>query len=117
MRIVGEYIEEFNTLTGQSLTCDHIFQSDGLRIHIAKRHPDCVALLHDIPLILSEPDYIGCNPNEAANVELVKCLDNNLMVCVKLDQSKGYLYVATLFKISNAKLQNRLKSGRLKKFG
>lgn len=116
MVVVGHYIEKFNILTGQDLECKDIVQSSGLLLHIQKRHPDCVDKLPYIPLIIAEPDYIGRNPREENSIELVKCMGNNLMVCVKLDIKRDYFYVASLFEISDAKLQSRLKSGRISKF-
>lgn len=113
MRRVGEYREEFNMITGQSLPVGAIFQSDGLLKHIQKRHPDCVADMVYIQDVISSPDYIGSNPKEPDSVELVKVVADNLMVCIKLDRGAGYLYVASFFKISNGKLANRLQSGRL----
>ncbi len=116
MEVVGKYVEKFNQLTGQSLECRDVFQSEGLCVHIEKRHPDCVAEIPNIPLILASPDYIGRNPKEKNSVELVKRMGDNLMVCVKLDLKSNYFFVATLFKISDSKLKNRIASGRLKKY-
>ena len=72
MRVVGQYTEKFNILTGQKLSCGDILQSDGLVKHIRKRHPACVSHISDIPSILSAPDYIGHHPKEPESVELVK---------------------------------------------
>ena len=116
MKIVGVYTEKFNELTGQQIVCGNIYQSDGLYKHIQKRHPDCLDDIDSIPLIISCPDYIGHNPREPESVELVKRLEANLMVCVKLDIKENYLYVASLFEISEAKIESRLQSGRLTKF-
>lgn len=116
MIVVGHYIEKFNILTGQDLECKDIVQSSGLLLHIQKRHPDCADKLPYVPLIIAEPDYIGHNPREENSIELVKCMDNNLMVCVKLDIKQDYFYVASLFEISDAKLKRRIESGRLAKF-
>lgn len=116
LQIVGKYIEKFNSLTGQQLPCGDIYQSSGLSKHILKRHPARLEDINLIPAIIAEPDYIGKNPKEPQSIELVKCLDNNLMVCIKLDTKHSYLYVASLFEISEAKFANRIASGRLKKF-
>lgn len=113
---VGKYLNEFNTLTGQNLPCCEIFQSSGLAVHVQKHHPDEVENLSLIPQIIACPDYVGKHPKKTDSVELVKVLNANVMVCVKLDIQNGYHYVASVFSISNGKLQNRLKSGRLKKF-
>lgn len=115
MKIVGDYIPEFNAATGQNLPCDHIYQSPGLQVHIQNHHPDEKWLLNEIPKIIAAPDYIGKNPKETNSIELVKQVGTNAMVCIKLDSKNGYLYVASVFSISAAKLSNRIQSGRLKK--
>lgn len=113
---VGTYVETFNQLTGQSLPCGPIMQSTGLKVHIRKHHPDIVAFIDLIPGIIENPDYIGHNPREMHSVELVKRLEKNLMVCVKLDCEKDYLYVASLYDITDSKIENRIKSGRLRRY-
>lgn len=113
---VGEYIEAFNHSTSQSLPCGPIWQSPGLETHIKKHHPNIAASVGLIPQIIAEPDFIGHNPKEPSSIELVKVYTKNLMVCVKLDQEKNYLYVASMYDITEGKLQNRIKSGRLKSF-
>ena len=111
--VVGEYKEIYNKLTGSTLPCRSIFQSDGLSTHIRKRHPECIPYLKDISDILSSPDYIGVNPNESMSVEYVKRLDVNLLVAVKLDVQNNYLYVASMYNISEGKIARRVHSGRL----
>lgn len=113
---VGEYIEAFNEATAQSLPCGTIYQSVGLYKHILKRHPDKVDTVQHIPLIIKQPDYIGRNPKEQNSIELVKCIGDNVQVCVKLDADEHYLYVASVYVISNGKLNNRINSGRFKIF-
>ena len=116
LRVVGEYIEKFNTATGQNIPLGPILQSAGLYAHVKKRHPDELDNLDYVSLIISEPDYIGSHPTESANIELVKVLEKNVMVCVKLDVKEMYPYVASVFTISEGKLKNRIASGRLKKY-
>ena len=113
---VGEYIQEFNTATGQNLPCGTIYQSSGLEVHVKKRHPKEVSNLQHISSIIEEPDYIGKHPKELNSIELVKTLSENVMVCIKLDSTDGYFFVASVFEISAGKLNNRLNSGRLKPF-
>lgn len=116
LKPVGKYKERFNELTGQNLTCSDIYQSQGLEVHVRKRHPDDVGCLPDIPAIIAAPDYVGKHPTEENSIELVKRVKENLMVCVKLDSKDDYFYVASVFKISDGKLQNRINSGRLKRY-
>ena len=74
------------------------------------------AILQQIPTIIQSPDYIGKNPREPNSIELVKKLSDNIMVCIKLDTQNGYLYVASVYNISQGKVNNRLNSGRLKRY-
>lgn len=116
MFCVGQYTEAFNALTGQSLPCCDIMQSDGLVTHVQKHHPNECENISLIPSIIAAPDYIGQNPKEPNSIELVKVINANVMVCVKLDGKHSYHYVASVYQISNGKLKNRIQSGRLKKF-
>jgi hypothetical protein len=94
-----------------------IYQSDGLEKHIQKRHPECVEYLDNIPDVISNPDYVGKSPRENANsIELIKVLEKNITIGIKLDTVENYYYVATLYAITDSKLQARIKSGRIKKF-
>ncbi|SCI69586.1 Uncharacterised protein [uncultured Roseburia sp.] len=70
-----------------------------------------------IPSIISNPDYIGVNPNEPnASFELVKVLSENVQIGIKLDVKENYLYVATLHTITSGKLKYGIENGRLSKF-
>jgi len=114
--IVGNYKKCYNEILSINLPCTEILQSEGLIKHIEKRHPNCICYLDKIPEILEIPDYIGTNPKEPDSIELVKQLDKNILVAVKLDKKDEHLYVASLFDISNGKLERRINSGRLKKY-
>lgn len=112
----GEYVSKFNTLTGQTLPCGPIYQSAGLEKHVKKHQTEKADILSDIPAVIRQPDYIGRNPKEPDSIELVKKSSENVMVCVKLDSKNEYLYVASVYTVSKAKLNHRLNSGRLKSF-
>lgn len=112
---IGTYPADYNTITGQTLPCGTVYQSSGLVVHIRKKHPSLLGNVLDISKIISSPDYIGHNTNEPDSVELVKVLGKNLQVCIKLDTKQNYLYVASLYDITEAKLNKRIASGRLKK--
>ena len=113
---VGQYIDKFNKMTDQHLPCGTIYQSHGLKKHIQKRHPAEIYLLDYVEKIIKNPDYIGRHPKEPDSVELVKVIEKNIMVCIKLDCANEYFYVSSVFSISNAKLNNRIHAGRLKKY-
>lgn len=107
---LGHYYEFINKY-------DYIFQSDGLIKHIKKRHPECTQYINKISEIIQNPDYIGINPNEKGrSFELVKIFQDNVQIGIKLDNQDDYLYIATLYTITEAKLKHRIENGRLKKF-
>ena len=116
MEVVGKYKEEYNKQLNINLPIDDIYQSDGLITHIQKQHKGFECYMPDIPDIIENPDYIGVNPKEPDSIELIKVLKDNILVAVKLDKKNNYLYVASLYDISNSKLQNRLNSGRIKAY-
>lgn len=114
---VGNYNELFNSYLPYEIKNTTIYQSEGLKKHIIKRHPDCMQYIEMIPQIISSPDYIGVNPNEIdQSFELVKCISENVQIGIKLDAKDNYLYVATLHTITDSKLSHGIKNGRLKKF-
>lgn len=107
----------FNEYLPTPLQHDFIYQSEGLRKHIEKRHPECLPYLSFLFSIIEAPDYIGINPNEkGTSFELVKIMSENVQICRKLDIAEDYLYVATLHTITSGKLQHGIENGRLKKF-
>lgn len=112
-----QFNPKFNQYLPVPLEQDFIFQSEGLPIHIAKRHPEALQYVDRIAEIIHAPDYIGINPREKTpSFELVKIFENNIQLGIKLDMENDYLFVATLHPITTAKLQHRCKSGRLQKF-
>lgn len=113
---VGNYQNLFNSYLPYNLNQTTIYQSSGLKKHIIKRHPECTQYIKLIPSIISQPDYIGINPNEPnISFELVKVLSDNIQIGIKLDSKDNYLYVATLHTITKSKLQQSISNGRLKK--
>ena len=113
-------VAPFNSLINEhlpySLNHNYIYQSAGLEKHILKRHPECVDYLKYIRIIIEHPDYIGINPNQPGTTfELIKEVDKNIQIGIKLDTKNDYLYVATLHSITPSKLKHGLENGRLKK--
>ena len=115
---VGKYNLDFNALLGIEIDELDIYRSKGLPSHMVKRkHYKCLKYIDYIPDILIDPDYIGINPNEDGDtIELIKVLDKNILVGVKLDIDENYLYVSTMHEIQESKLQRRIHGGRIKKF-
>ena len=113
---VGEYKESCNQQLGLSLPTGTVYQSTRLIKHVLERHPNMEEYMERIPDIIESPTYIGSNPKNPNSVELVQVRDNNILVAVKLDEKKDYLYVASIYDITPGKLDNRISSGRLKEF-
>ena len=85
---------------------------------LKRNHVKCLKYIDYIPDIITNPDYIGVNPNEkdTQSMELIKCYKDNVLIGIKLDKSNNYLYVSTMYNITDSKVQRRLHSGRFKKF-
>lgn len=113
---VGEFVQKYNDNLNTNLPCLDIMQSQGLSKHISKRHPNQVQYLNNIQDILTNPDYIGINPKEPNSIELVKAYTDNILIAIKLDKSNDYYYIASLYDVSQAKINNRINSNRLKTF-
>ena len=98
-----------------STNTDKIFISNGLTKHLEKRnHQNMFKYLNEIENIIKNPDYIGINPREKeTSLEYVKILSDNVLVGIKLDMKNDYFYVETIHEISNLKLNQRIKNGRL----
>ena len=63
-----------------------------------------------IPLIISEPDYVGVHKN--GNIQYVKKLTDISLVGIQIVRGSGGLLFRTIFPISEVKLQNSIKSGK-----
>jgi len=84
--------------------------------HISRRHPDCVRYYADIPDIIADPDYIGKDPTKPDSIEIIKKLDEYVQVAINLDKKDNYLYVASLYCQTQAKVSRRIESGRYVRF-
>ena len=111
---VGLYNKEYNSLLHIELPESPIYQSQGLIKHIKNhQHRDMIPYMSLIPYILANPDYIGTHPNTPDSMEYVKIIQDNILVAVKLDHNSGQLYVSSMYSITQGKLNNRIRSGRL----
>ena len=116
---VGKYNNSLNSVLGINLSEFDIYRSKGLPAHMLKsRHEKCLKYIDYIPDIINHPDYIGINPNETRtdSIELIKRYKDNILIGIKLDKSRNYLYISTMYDIQESKIQRRLHSGRLKEF-
>lgn len=89
---------------------------ENLKKHLEKRnHDNMIKYLSRISELLENPTYIGINPREKGrSIEYVIQLDENVLIGIKLDYKNEYFYIATMHEISELKLKQRIKNGRLK---
>ena len=67
--------------------------------------------VRSIPYIIKEPDYVGLHKN--GNIQYVKKLDDISLVGIQVVNGNGNLLFRTIFPISEIKLNNSIKSGKL----
>lgn len=101
----------------------NVYAAPGVIKHIIKRHSSgkhplsttaIDNIIETISKILLTPDFVGKHPDKiGTSIELVKKLDDNLLVALEVDLNNKYIYVASLYPISQGKINNRLNSGRL----
>ena len=65
--------------------------------------------------ILDAPDYIGIYKNDEGQtaIEFIKKAYTNLLLGVEVDEEKQYIYVTTMYPITDRKIENRIYSGKL----
>lgn len=112
---VEEHIKEI--LEIRSNTKEIRLSKEGLKKHLIKRkHDEVLKYLDNINEIISNPDYVGINPNEKEeSLEYIKVFEDNVLVALKIHSSKEYYYIPSMYTITDYKLKSRLYSGRLKK--
>ena len=80
-----------------------------------QKHFKAVDYIDRIPDIISAPDYIGIRRNNGEiTIEFIKCSKDNIILCAKLSPDDRSMYVATMFDISQRKIDRFLHSGRIK---
>lgn len=113
MIFISEIPESLITFLGLQKKEIKVFRSKGLLAHLLKRkHYKAAKYLDYIPDVISAPDYAGLYEGQ---IELVKIFKDNIFLSIKLDITKDFYYVATIFDVSMSKIESYCKSGRLKK--
>lgn len=97
---------------------EKIIISKGLKAHVIKQnHDNVLKYFSEIENIINEPDFIGVNPREKGpSLEYIKIFDENILLAVKLDSKRNYFYTASMYEVTEAKLQSMLRSGRIRKY-
>lgn len=100
-----------------------IYMAPGVKKHIEKRHSHELnnSILNDlenyIRLIITTPDYVGSHPtkDKGQTMEFIKQLFPNLLVSIAIDIKNDYIYVSSLYPVTDAKLEKGLQLERFKK--
>ena len=98
-----------------------IYASPGVLKHIIKRHGrqfdkrTRTGILEWMKKILDDPDYIGIYKNDEwqTAIEFIKKAYTNLLLGVEVDEEKQYIYVTTMYPITDRKIENRINSGKV----
>lgn len=98
-----------------------IYASPGVLKHIIKRHGrqfdkrTRTGILEWMKKILDDPDYIGIYKSDEGQtaIEFIKKAYTNLLLGVEVDEEKQYIYVTTMYPITDRKIENRIYSGKL----
>ena len=99
-----------------------IYMAPGVKKHIKKRHGHELSesILSDlekyIQLVVTEPDYVGAHPTKGGDtMEFIKEFSPNILVSIAIDIKNNYIYVSSLYPITDAKLVKGLENNRFKK--
>ncbi|MGG7143744.1 PBECR2 nuclease fold domain-containing protein [Clostridium nigeriense] len=98
-----------------------IYASPGVIKHIKKRHGKQLSkkilgnIIECMKEIIENPDYIGVYKltNNGIYIELIKKAETNILIGIDIDDKRDYIYVSTMYPITNGKIKNRLYSGKL----
>lgn len=97
----------------------NVYVAPGLIKHIQKHKNEFSEdvlkdLFGTMKSVLNTPDYVGCDPKEeGTSLELIKKIDDNILIALQFDITDNYIYVASLYTVTDAKIHNRLYSKRL----
>lgn len=98
-----------------------IYASPGVLKHIKNRHGKHLSrkvitnILEVIKQVINEPDYIGVYKikEDRISIEFIKNIDTNILVGIEVDTEGNYIYVSTMYPITDSKIRNKLYSGKL----
>lgn len=101
----------------------NVYAAPGVIKHIKRRHKNELSreildnIIDTIKVVLKQPEYVGChNKKVGQGIEFIKKVDDNILVATELDIKEGYLYIASMYPIKQAKIDIRLNSGRIKRY-
>ena len=99
-----------------------IYASPGVIKHIKNKHGKHLGrkivgnLIEYMKEIINDPDYIGVYrlTKNGVHIELIKKSKVNILIGIDINSERDYIYVSTMYPITDGKINNRLYSGKLK---
>lgn len=88
-----------------------------LRKHMHKHHhANCLDYVTRIPEMIAHPDFVGRNRRvDQPSFECIKCYRDNILLAIKLAKKEGHYYVASLYEVTDDKLESMQRSGRIRR--
>ena len=115
---IGELTQEVIDVLGLDLKPQNInVWSTRIQEHCEKHKEEYSApnsynqAIKFIPNIIKNPDYVGLHKN--GNIQYVKKLDDISLIGIQVLNGNNNLLFRTIFPISESKLKNSIKSGKL----
>lgn len=117
---VGYFKERMAENLGVKFT-GTIYASPGVLKHIKKRHGKQLNkkivgnLIEFMRNVIEDPDYIGVYKltENGIHIELIKKAEMNILIGIDINSRNDYIYVSTMYPISEGKINNRLYRGKL----
>lgn len=103
-----------------------VYASPGAINHIKKRHGKQLTkkfkdnIIETMEKIIKDPDYFGLDYKRGSSgaLELIKKVDNVILLLgLEIDMEGQYIYIATMYPISESKMNARIHRGRLLAIG
>ncbi|MEF9952274.1 MAG: PBECR2 nuclease fold domain-containing protein [Clostridium sp.] len=99
-----------------------VYMNNGVLRHILKKHKSQLSKknLYDplgcIKMVIKQPDYIGVHPSKIGfSIEFVKDIhENHILVSIEIDNEEEYIYVSSMYPITDGKFESRIHSERFK---
>lgn len=117
---VGYFKEQMANYLGVKYS-GTIYASPGVIKHIQRRHGKHLSkriignILEVMKNIIENPDYVGiykATDNEVL-IEFIKKIDTNILIGIEIDSEKEYIYVSTMYPITDAKVDTRIYNGKI----
>jgi hypothetical protein len=84
--------------------------------HIQKKHSDYYEdYFYSIPSIVCSPEYYGLYPSKPNSIELVKKINDYILVGIKINSTNNLL-VSSFYPVDKDKVAARIRKNRLKPY-